>query len=271
MTKLINTPFADSGDKATIPQTDAAGNVNWTQGFPADYSKNPDTDPSAKRIERDDFNGLLNYITSAIRELQVNGVAPYIEAADNGGSAFAYGKGAIVIYGGVVYQSLKTGNVSLPTVLADWAPVPNLNMATTLPVGVPIPWPTATPPEGFITMSGQTITATQYPRLFALYGSKLPDLRGEFIRGWDNARGIDVNRVLLSAQGASGLRQFTGNNDVQYNGLGITEMTNAEAIVDYDSGWAVARNAGQTTNSSGANINYVRPRNIAFNYIVRGA
>lgn len=271
MTTLIKVPFASSGDKATVPVTDSTGGVNWTQGYGPDYSKDPLTDASAKRIEREEFNGLLNSLSTAINEIQVNGVAPFITAADNGGSAFAYGKGAIVIYDGVVYQSLKTGNVSLPTVLADWAPVPNLNMATTLPVGVPIPWPTATPPEGFITMSGQTITATQYPRLFALYGSKLPDLRGEFIRGWDNARNIDVNRVLLSAQGASGLRQFTGNNAVQYNGLGITEMVNAEAIVDYDAGWAVARNAGQTTNSSGANINYVRPRNIAFNYIVRGA
>lgn len=121
MTKLIKTPFADSGDKSVIPDTDAAGNVNWTQGFPADYSKNPDTDPSAKRIERDDFNGLLNYITAAIRELQTNGIAPYATAADNGGVAFAYANGATVLYGNKIYKSNKDGNVSTPGDNSDWS------------------------------------------------------------------------------------------------------------------------------------------------------
>jgi hypothetical protein len=52
-----------------------------------------------------------------------------------------------------------------------------------LPVGVPLPWPTAVAPSGFILMNGQAINAAQYPTLATLYGSNLPDLRERFIRG----------------------------------------------------------------------------------------
>lgn len=123
MTTLIKIPFASSGDKADVPATDAAGGVNWTQGYGPDYSKDPETDASAKRIEREEFNGLLNSITSAINEIQTNGVAPFISSADNGGSAFAYGLGAIVITGGKVYQSLKTANTDAVTVTASWSEI----------------------------------------------------------------------------------------------------------------------------------------------------
>ena len=120
MTTFIKTPFADSGDKATIPTTDASGNVNWSQGFPADYSKDPDTDPSAKRIEREDFNGMMNALSKAINEIQKRGVASFITAADNGGSAFVYESGAIVYYNANLYQSFINNNNSLPTDSRKW-------------------------------------------------------------------------------------------------------------------------------------------------------
>lgn len=142
---------------------------------------------------------------------------------------------------------------------------------SSLPVGVPVPWPTSTPPAGWITMSGQSISQSQLPKLYAAYGAKLPDLRGEFIRGWDNGRGLDPSRALLNEQLPTGIRQFTGNNDVQFQGLGITQLVNPDGNDGYDSGWAVARNANQTTNSSGCNVSFVRPRNVSFNYIVRAA
>lgn len=52
-----------------------------------------------------------------------------------------------------------------------------------MPIGMPLPWPNANPPAGFILMSGQSINASQYPVLFGLYGATLPDLRERFIRG----------------------------------------------------------------------------------------
>lgn len=126
MTKYIRVPFADSGDKADVPVASASdGSVSFVQGYPIAYSLDPETDTAAKRIERTKMNFLFNQITAAIQEIQQNGVAPYIAAADNGGSAYAYGLGAMVMYNGVVYQSLVANNTQLPTVAANWSPVAN--------------------------------------------------------------------------------------------------------------------------------------------------
>ncbi|WP_252513964.1 phage tail protein, partial [Escherichia coli] len=79
-----------------------------------------------------------------------------------------------------------------------------LGEGSALPVGVPIPWPSATPPKGWLKCNGAAFTASQYPKLALAYPDmKLPDLRGEFIRGWDDGRGVDTGRSLLSAQGGT--------------------------------------------------------------------
>ncbi|EHU9036766.1 tail fiber protein, partial [Escherichia coli] len=71
-----------------------------------------------------------------------------------------------------------------------------------LPVGVPVPWPSATPPTGWLKCNGAAFSAEEYPELAKVYPTnKLPDLRGEFIRGWDGGRGIDTGRSILSIQG----------------------------------------------------------------------
>lgn len=120
MTTFIKIPFAESGDKVTTPATDPAGGVNWTQGYPSAYSKDPATDPSAKRIERENFNDILNKLSKAINEIQKSGVSTFITAADNGGSAYAYGKGAVVSINGVLYQSLVDANVTTPPSAGNW-------------------------------------------------------------------------------------------------------------------------------------------------------
>lgn len=67
--------------------------------------------------------------------------------------------------------------------------------------GIPLPWPLQEVPDGFLAMNGAAFDKRRYPRLAALYPSgRLPDLRGEFIRGWDANRGIDPGRALLSWQ-----------------------------------------------------------------------
>ncbi|WP_312624963.1 hypothetical protein [Scandinavium sp.] len=88
--------------------------MNMTQGYGQAYSLDPATDPSAKRIEREKMNGLFNLITSAIGEIQVGGVGQFITADDNGGVPYSYGKGAIALLGGVVYQSLVDANTDTP-------------------------------------------------------------------------------------------------------------------------------------------------------------
>ena len=72
-----------------------------------------------------------------------------------------------------------------------------------MPVGSPIPWPTTTPPTGWLVCNGQAFNKSQYPLLAKAYPSGvLPDLRGQFIRGLDQGRGQDSepNRAILSQQ-----------------------------------------------------------------------
>ncbi|WP_446494980.1 phage tail protein [Escherichia coli] len=59
----------------------------------------------------------------------------------------------------------------------------------------------ATPPTGWLKCNGAAFSSEMYPKLAKAYPTnKLPDLRGEFIRGWDDGRGIDAGRTLLSGQ-----------------------------------------------------------------------
>ena len=73
----------------------------------------------------------------------------------------------------------------------------------------PIAWPSTTIPSGHLAMMGQTISQAQYPKLYALYGSKLPDMRAHSIKGLDYGRGIDSGRSILTEQGDA-IRNITG-------------------------------------------------------------
>ncbi|EPB9298746.1 phage tail protein [Escherichia coli] len=136
-----------------------------------------------------------------------------------------------------------------------------LGEGSALPVGVPVPWPSVTPPTGWLKCNGAAFSAEEYPELAKVYPTnKLPDLRGEFIRGWDDGRGIDSGRTLLSAQ--DGSIEAHGHD---YNGAIYTSSGPS---------WANTTDAGHRA-YSGFTSSYggseTRPRNIAFNFIVRAA
>lgn len=81
-----------------------------------------------------------------------------------------------------------------------WQRVDALNLTDIL-IGVPIAHPLSTVPAGCLAMNGQRFDTRRYPKLAQKYPSGvLPDLRGEFIRGWDNGRGVDAGRALLNWQ-----------------------------------------------------------------------
>ena len=72
----------------------------------------------------------------------------------------------------------------------------------------------ATVPSGYLECNGAAVSRTTYAALFAIIGTNygtgngsstfnLPDLRGEFIRGFDNGRGADSGRSIASSQSAS--------------------------------------------------------------------
>ncbi|MEP8695446.1 phage tail protein [Enterobacter roggenkampii] len=135
-----------------------------------------------------------------------------------------------------------------------------LGEGSALPVGVPVPWPSATPPTGWLKCNGAAFSAEEYPELAKAYPTnKLPDLRGEFIRGWDDGRGVDAGRALLSAQ--SDL--FKAHHHSFTFFLAYAAGGGTGAVYDYSG------EAGRDTRDTGGNE--TRPRNIAFNYIVRAA
>ncbi|EFB2742710.1 phage tail protein [Escherichia coli O157:H7] len=141
-------------------------------------------------------------------------------------------------------------------------------------IGVPFFWPSAAMPNTvidswssmvFLKFNGAKFSASDYPVLAKVFPSLvLPEARGDFIRIWDDGRGADSGRALLSWQAATSLSQFGGNYP---EGSG-------HAIADYDG--ISAHQPGfsrfqYTSNSVGDGVNFVavRPRNIAFNFLVR--
>lgn len=128
-----------------------------------------------------------------------------------------------------------------------------------LPVGVPVPWPSATPPTGWLKCNGAAFSAEEYPELAKVYPTnKLPDLRGEFIRGWDDGRGVDSGRAILSTQSHS----IQAHDHIVYFRVnGVTTSSGVDDVMKYGDA-----NPRPTSSTGG---NETRPRNIAFNYIVR--
>ncbi|HCB3266243.1 TPA: phage tail protein [Citrobacter amalonaticus] len=149
-----------------------------------------------------------------------------------------------------------------------------------IPVGFPLPWPQATPPGGWLKCNGATFDKAKYPKLATAYPSGvLPDLRGEFLRGWDDGRNVDSGRVLLSNQSGTivGVDWSSDNAasvlltpTTKYDLTGFygdpaptTEKLNTQTLPGtYD--------MNKTTVNSG-NAVVTRPRNVAFSYIVRAA
>lgn len=108
--------FAASGDVLAIPQAaQGDGSVSYTEGFGFDYERNPASDPAAKRIPRDQTNELYRAITDGLGQYQRFGFPEWITAANNGGTAYSYAKGAFVRYpDGKLYGSLVNGNTVTP-------------------------------------------------------------------------------------------------------------------------------------------------------------
>ncbi len=141
-------------------------------------------------------------------------------------------------------------------------------------IGVPFFWPSAAMPNTvidswssmvFLKFNGAKFSATDYPVLAKVFPSLvLPEARGDFIRIWDDGRGTDGGRELLSWQAATNFSQFAGNI-----GEGAGHAINFhDGIAGNQPGFS---RFNFTSNSVGDGVNFVavRPRNIAFNFLVR--
>ncbi|MCA5919226.1 phage tail protein [Pectobacterium brasiliense] len=159
----------------------------------------------------------------------------------------------IAAAGGAWHSIYHDGNLTTSTIGA----LPASELA-----GIPLPFPSAVAPAGWLKCNGQKFDTAQYPVLASRYPSGfLPDLRGEFVRGWDDGRGADVGRGLMSSQ-ADELRSHTHGNVPKYMTGGDSDRGNAGFS------WFSVDDIGITAATGGTET---RPRNIAFNYIVRAA
>lgn len=130
-------------------------------------------------------------------------------------------------------------------------------------------------PSGWLECNGATVSRTTYATLFAAIGTTygagdgsttfgLPDMRGEFPRGWDHGRGADSGRALGSVQAEMvGPHVHPPYNGGQFFGSGGTANTQ---IPDLDGG-AVDNFKDATTGNNSGTEN--RPRNVALMFVIK--
>ncbi|MDP0473155.1 phage tail protein [Escherichia coli] len=158
--------------------------------------------------------------------------------------------------------------------------VKNLRLGAGAPaIGIPFFWPSSAMPNTvmtewadmvFLKFNGATFSASNYPKLALVFPAlTLPESRGEFLRIWDDGRGVDAGRGLLSAQGyayqshAHRLLMSAGSAG-SGNVIGIDSSLNGTLTYNISQ-----PGGGQIQAIENAGGTETRPRNIAFNFLVR--
>lgn len=167
--------------------------------------------------------------------------------------------------------------------------------------GMTMMWPTSTVPVGYLECAGQAVSRTTYAALFAVIGTSfgsgdgsntfnIPDMRGEFARGWDHGRGIDTGRAVGSWQdeafkshghtastGSAGAHSHDTKVGGDSNNVRPDTPTNAITMAGNSAGSGTT-GSGQiveagshthtvTVNSTGSTE--TRPRNVAWMFIIK--
>jgi len=150
----------------------------------------------------------------------------------------------------------------------------NSNGYLSIPPGTVLTFAASTAPSGYLKCNGAAISRSTYSDLFArlgtLYGSgngsttfNVPDLRGEFIRGWDDSRGVDIGRVFASAQSYAVESHKHGTN---VDGHNLFDASSGSIQVPYGG-------AGTYPGTNFAMNHYggteTRPRNIALLHCIK--
>ena len=174
--------------------------------------------------------------------------------------------------------------------------------ARIMSVGALIIWPTATPPAGYLECDGAALSRTTYAALYAVLGTtygkgagtaasttfRLPDLRGEFIRGWDHGRGVDPDRAARTNRGDGTTGDNVGTKQTQATkshrhlaGIGANWGSRYHDYATQAGSLGTGRagtqriSVGYTGGSGGSAVtsasggNETRPRNIALMYAIK--
>lgn len=141
-------------------------------------------------------------------------------------------------------------------------------------VGSGLIWFLETPPENYIEINGAVLSRTAYAELFAVWGTKYgegdgattfgtPDSRADFLRGWDNGRGVDVDRLLGSWQ----------EDELKSHTHMMSSVPTTYSVYDgqidgsYNKGGSDRSYTGRNTEAEGGTE--TRPRNLAVMFCVR--
>ena len=152
------------------------------------------------------------------------------------------------------------------------------------PVGAIFAYAKNTPPTGFLKCNGASISTSTYSALHTVIGTtfggsgsnfNVPDLRGEFIRGWDDGRIVDNGRNFGSTQGdmveehrhwissmATDDRNITGTGG---NGQEYGLVSDAGGYSANDPN----KSTGRYTRNDPSGNGETRPRNLALMYIIK--
>jgi microcystin-dependent protein len=155
-----------------------------------------------------------------------------------------------------------------------------------LPSGLVATFAMNTAPTGWLKANGATISRATYANLFTAIGTtfgagdgsttfRLPDMRGEFPRGWDDGRGVDSGRVFGSAQGH--LFASHGHNLYSATSSGGTTYGIGSGSAKAIGATGTSAALGYYTNIAGVGVAAVqatggsetRPRNIALLYCIK--
>lgn len=176
---------------------------------------------------------------------------------------------------GVVYSG--TGGFQFPDGTTQ------ASAASVVPAGSVIAYGATTAPSGWLLANGAAVSRTTYATLFAAIGTSfgtgdgsttfnLPDLRGEFIRGWNNTSGHDpdaASRTALMTGGASGDNIGSYQADIfkSHDHWYYSPSTGANAGQGAAGGsWGGGSNTSGSTPAGG---NETRPKNVYLNYIIK--
>ena len=198
-----------------------------------------------------------------------------------------------------VLQSDGSGNLSF-TALPQAVPTGSVHMMAT-----------TTAPSGYLKCNGAAVSRTTYSALFAIIGTthgegdgsatfNVPDLRGEFVRGWDDSRGVDSGRSFGSSQSDTNKQHnhtatsttsispsthnhvFPGDDQLSFTANGRGGWTNRQTgtfSYDADSSTSgsgkiyrtsdTAISASTSTSIANDGGSEARPRNIAMMYVIK--
>ena len=186
-------------------------------GSPA-YAFDNDTDTGMFRVGAN----ILGFATSGSKKLHIDSAGLTImasssdsrtlsfqEATSNGNSTVSI-KSPSSLSGSVTFSLPGADGTNGQMLQTNGSGALSFTTVAGVPIGSVFCIAHTSVPSGYLECNGdalpngtgtvQGITANFAP-LRALIGSSLPDLRGEFIRGFDNGKGTDNGRSMLSSQG----------------------------------------------------------------------